>query len=128
MEGNTSSQAIKVALWLVILTALSLGSFIVFFFVTVSFLNPVPRFLFSLLINIALSYWIIRLVKITGPSRIFLTLAPPLASVLFFVGLGIMQQSNLHCANSNNCFYIMGSPICSDWLYNLVQVLCFFSK
>ena len=125
MEDSNPSQTIKVALWLFILTALSLGSFVLFFFATVSFLSPIPRFLFSFLINVALSYWITCLVKVTGSPRIFLALIPPLASILFFVGLVIMQHSNFHCIDSaNNCFYILGSSVCGYWILDLIKMFC----
>ncbi len=55
---------------------------------------PIPRFVITFLLNLALTYTIVRRLNFSRGISTFLIITPPIFCVLFFVLLGIMQQSH----------------------------------
>lgn len=68
--------------------------FTILFFFTVSFTGPVTRFATDVLLNIVVVYYFLHLFRFIKKTRLLLSVIPPIICVLFFVGLGIMQNSN----------------------------------
>lgn len=94
MIENRLIRVIYIAGWSIILLAADLLFFITLFFLTVSFIGPIARFALSFFLSIGLGYYFLRFSKLTKKMRWFLSVVPPLMCMLFFIALGIAQNSN----------------------------------
>ncbi len=128
IQNQSFVQLAKAVAGFVFLTGLSLLLFAVVFFLTVSFLGPVLRFVVIFLLTVGLNYALVKPIGFSTRTRYFLMVAPAVIGTATFFFLGVMQQSNFHCSEFTQCVYIMGSRICNPLLDLLIQLACSFSK
>lgn len=94
MIQNRITNIVFVVGWFIVLLAIALLISIIFFFATVSFLEPISRFIISFLLNIGLTYLFVRFWDVSRSARLFFIVVPPVICLLLFVALGIIQNSN----------------------------------
>lgn len=121
-------QFAKTIAWFVSLLAFSFLIFMTVFFLTVSFLGPLSRFVLIFLLTVGINFVLTKPFRFSNQTRYFLIVAPAVVCTLSYVLLGILQQSEFHCSEFTRCVYIMGSRICNPLLDWVIQLVCSFFK